>query len=217
MMSRSRPGDYNQALMDLGASVCTPRRPDCSFCPIAACCKARELGDPESFPPQAAAHRAPRSDPDDRRRALSRGASPCAAAPPAACWAGCTSFFRWTATHPCPRFPRGSRRGAARRTPDRPAARCEARVHPPRLADEGRRHRPARPAAGLHCRERPVGARLPLGVARSTARVRNHCWKPSNPANRSDEVRPLCRKMHLRRAKWRRNRSAQPFRPQKKS
>ena len=50
MMSRSRPGDYNQALMDLGASVCTPRRPDCSFCPIAACCKARELGDPESFP-----------------------------------------------------------------------------------------------------------------------------------------------------------------------
>ena len=50
MMNRSRPGDYNQALMDLGASVCTPRRPDCPSCPIAACCKAREFGDSESFP-----------------------------------------------------------------------------------------------------------------------------------------------------------------------
>ena len=49
-MSRARPGDYNQALMDLGASVCTPRRPDCPSCPISAECEAFALGDPEAFP-----------------------------------------------------------------------------------------------------------------------------------------------------------------------
>ena len=49
-MTGDRPGDYNQALMDLGASVCTSRRPDCGACPIAALCRARALGDPESFP-----------------------------------------------------------------------------------------------------------------------------------------------------------------------
>jgi len=35
---------YNQALMDLGATVCTPRTPDCTCCPILADCRARALG-----------------------------------------------------------------------------------------------------------------------------------------------------------------------------
>ncbi|KAA8498425.1 Adenine DNA glycosylase [Porphyridium purpureum] len=36
----SRPGDYNQALMDLGATICTPRAPKCSACPLQAQCRA---------------------------------------------------------------------------------------------------------------------------------------------------------------------------------
>ena len=39
-----RAGDFNQALMDLGAMVCTPRQPSCLFCPLAAICRARRLG-----------------------------------------------------------------------------------------------------------------------------------------------------------------------------
>lgn len=50
LIDHNRPGDYNQALMDLGASVCTPKRPKCDLCPLAAHCRARECGDMESFP-----------------------------------------------------------------------------------------------------------------------------------------------------------------------
>lgn len=38
------PGDWNQALMELGETVCAPRSPNCAACPIARECKARELG-----------------------------------------------------------------------------------------------------------------------------------------------------------------------------
>jgi A/G-specific adenine glycosylase len=37
------PGDWNQAMMELGATVCTPRSPQCLLCPVAAFCKARKL------------------------------------------------------------------------------------------------------------------------------------------------------------------------------
>jgi len=37
-----RPGDFNQALMELGALVCTPKTPKCSGCPIKNICKAYE-------------------------------------------------------------------------------------------------------------------------------------------------------------------------------
>ena len=36
-----RPGDFNQALMDLGATICKAKSPDCSICPIASMCRAR--------------------------------------------------------------------------------------------------------------------------------------------------------------------------------
>jgi A/G-specific adenine glycosylase len=39
-----RAGDYNQALMDLGATLCTPRAPACAACPVRAICRARKLG-----------------------------------------------------------------------------------------------------------------------------------------------------------------------------
>ena len=44
------PGDWNQAMMELGAVVCTPRSPQCLLCPVAKFCRARQSGDPESFP-----------------------------------------------------------------------------------------------------------------------------------------------------------------------
>lgn len=47
----ARPGDSNQALMELGATVCLPRRPLCDSCPIADGCLAHLEGDPELYPP----------------------------------------------------------------------------------------------------------------------------------------------------------------------
>ncbi len=44
LMPSDRPGDFNQALMDLGATVCTPRAPRCDDCPAATLCRARERG-----------------------------------------------------------------------------------------------------------------------------------------------------------------------------
>ena len=45
-----RPGDYAQAVMDLGATVCTPRNPSCDACPVAALCAARAAGVAASLP-----------------------------------------------------------------------------------------------------------------------------------------------------------------------
>lgn len=45
LLSRQRPGDFNQAMMELGATVCTPRRPKCEACPMVDFCVSRgELG-----------------------------------------------------------------------------------------------------------------------------------------------------------------------------
>jgi len=45
-----RPGDMVQAMMDLGATICTARAPQCVACPLIADCKAAADGDPEAFP-----------------------------------------------------------------------------------------------------------------------------------------------------------------------
>lgn len=45
-----RSGDYAQAIMDLGATVCTPRNPDCARCPWAFACDARRVGDMSRYP-----------------------------------------------------------------------------------------------------------------------------------------------------------------------
>ncbi len=49
-----RPGDFAQALMDLGAAICTPRNPRCLLCPLASGCAARARGNPEAYPVKAA-------------------------------------------------------------------------------------------------------------------------------------------------------------------
>jgi len=48
-----RPGDWAQALMDLGSLVCRPKAPLCDRCPLAADCQARAGGAPETYPRRA--------------------------------------------------------------------------------------------------------------------------------------------------------------------
>ncbi|HEY4193008.1 MAG TPA: A/G-specific adenine glycosylase [Mesorhizobium sp.] len=49
----ARPGDFAQAMMDLGATICTPRKPRCMLCPLREDCDALASGDPEFFPVRA--------------------------------------------------------------------------------------------------------------------------------------------------------------------
>ncbi|UYO53485.1 A/G-specific adenine glycosylase [Rhodopseudomonas palustris] len=53
LLGPSRAGDSAQALMDLGATICTPKKPACALCPLMEGCVARLRGDAESFPRKA--------------------------------------------------------------------------------------------------------------------------------------------------------------------
>jgi len=53
LLANSRAGDSAQALMDLGASICTPKKPACSLCPLNEDCTARLQGTQETFPRKA--------------------------------------------------------------------------------------------------------------------------------------------------------------------
>lgn len=49
-LPKGKAGDFNQALMDLGAMICLPRNPRCLFCPVMEMCRARRLGLQEQRP-----------------------------------------------------------------------------------------------------------------------------------------------------------------------
>lgn len=49
-MSEENPGDFNQALMDLGAAICIPKNPRCELCPLQNCCCARDRGIQDELP-----------------------------------------------------------------------------------------------------------------------------------------------------------------------
>ena len=55
VLPTKRCGDFNQALMELGALVCTPTSPDCEKCPLAANCAAKQSGLQELIPPKKVA------------------------------------------------------------------------------------------------------------------------------------------------------------------
>ena len=59
---RSRAGELNQAIMDLGGEVCTPRAPDCPACPVAACCLALARGTVAERPPSRSRGELPHHD-----------------------------------------------------------------------------------------------------------------------------------------------------------
>ena len=50
LLDRRRPGDFNQAMMELGATVCTPKTPDCGRCPVARFCGAHAAGTAAQLP-----------------------------------------------------------------------------------------------------------------------------------------------------------------------
>ena len=54
LLVRDRPGDGNQAMMELGATVCLPRSPECPICPLRAGCVAFAEGHPERYPARRA-------------------------------------------------------------------------------------------------------------------------------------------------------------------
>ena len=56
VVPKSRPGDFNQAVMDIGSQICRPQLPDCEQCPLKSCCEAFTLGKQNELP-----HRKPRT------------------------------------------------------------------------------------------------------------------------------------------------------------
>jgi A/G-specific adenine glycosylase len=50
LLPQGSAGDYNEAMMELGATVCTPKNPKCTHCPMANICLAFKQGNPTSFP-----------------------------------------------------------------------------------------------------------------------------------------------------------------------
>ena len=49
-VSKTRPGDVAQALMDLGATICRPSKPLCHVCPLSSHCQAYQEGQPQNYP-----------------------------------------------------------------------------------------------------------------------------------------------------------------------
>lgn len=60
LVTADRPGDWAQALMDLGAMLCTLKSPKCDLCPWVKSCAARAMGAPETYPRRAAKVERPR-------------------------------------------------------------------------------------------------------------------------------------------------------------
>jgi len=60
LVSRRRPGDFNQALMELGSTICLPRRPRCPVCPLEKLCAARQAGLERKIPARRARRARPR-------------------------------------------------------------------------------------------------------------------------------------------------------------
>lgn len=57
LVDPARPGDFNQGLMELGATVCRPQEPLCLVCPLFERCRARQLGRAEAYPQPVARQR----------------------------------------------------------------------------------------------------------------------------------------------------------------
>jgi A/G-specific adenine glycosylase len=97
-----RPGDVNQALMELGATVCLPAAPACGDCPLAAACEARRQGRQADLP------RRPARVPLERRTAAAaivrhEGKVLLAQRPPQGVWAGLWEFPQVEVAHHGPR------------------------------------------------------------------------------------------------------------------
>jgi A/G-specific adenine glycosylase len=108
-----RAGDFAQALMDIGATFCRPRTPDCAPCPLSSDCTAFRTGAPESIPPKSAAKAKPRragavffAHRDDgaflARRRPPKGLLASTVELPGTAWTGEGASVDWTAGAPVP-------------------------------------------------------------------------------------------------------------------
>jgi A/G-specific adenine glycosylase len=61
-LPKGKAGRWNEAMMELGATICTPRSPQCNACPLAQVCRARALGVQDKLPARAASQRTPHYD-----------------------------------------------------------------------------------------------------------------------------------------------------------
>ena len=89
---RRRPGAYNQAMMDLGATLCTRHAPDCPRCPVRRSCRARRLGLVESLPTPRPAKARPRRRVQWLILRDARGRVLLEKRPPSGVWGGLWSF-----------------------------------------------------------------------------------------------------------------------------
>ncbi len=60
LLDQEKPGEFAQSMMDLGATICTPKKPSCSLCPINDDCLAHENGQQEQFPHKKAKTKKPK-------------------------------------------------------------------------------------------------------------------------------------------------------------
>lgn len=91
LVPREGAGDFNSALMELGATVCTPRNPQCPSCPVRKLCAANRAGIQEQIPPRAK----PAPRPVERRWVIAierRGRYLIEQRPPTGRWAGLWQF-----------------------------------------------------------------------------------------------------------------------------
>jgi A/G-specific adenine glycosylase len=89
---RARVADYTQAVMDLGATVCTRARPPCAPCPLRKTCRAFQLGTPQDFPVRAATRKTPVKATRMLMIRDARGRVLLARRPPAGLWGGLWGF-----------------------------------------------------------------------------------------------------------------------------
>ena len=92
VLDRGRPGDFNSALMELGATVCIPREPHCLICPVASCCAAKAAGVQGRIPPPKKATATPLSERDVFRIRNGRGEWLVEQRPAKGRWAGMWQF-----------------------------------------------------------------------------------------------------------------------------
>jgi A/G-specific adenine glycosylase len=89
---RTRVADYTQAIMDLGATVCTRAKPDCAACPLRKTCRAFQLGSPQDFPVRSARKKTPVRATRMLMIRDARGRVLLQRRPPAGLWGGLWGF-----------------------------------------------------------------------------------------------------------------------------
>jgi len=142
-LPKSRVADYNQALMDLGATVCARAKPKCAACPLAADCRAHRSGDPAAYPARKSATVATvtgMAKPARRRKTVTMlivrdrvGHVLLVQRPPRGIWGGLWSLpeYPHRAARPAPAPPRGKPSPPTKSSRSQPSPRAKPRPPTP--------------------------------------------------------------------------------------